>query len=88
MTQSGWKIIFGHCEAVPKIVHVQMCLKLEVPEAAEQRIQTLFWPNIQPRRLEKEIATFKYMREHWTYIIDTKKPWFLKKFRKKGKSFC
>ena len=58
MTQSVWKIIFGHCEAVPKIVHVQMCLKLEVPEAAEQRIQTLFWPNIQPRRLEKGIATF------------------------------
>ena len=60
VTQSAWKIIFGHCEAVPKIVHVQMCLKLKVPEAAEQRIQTLFWPNIRPRRLDrrKKSVTF------------------------------
>ena len=79
MTQSVWKIIFGHCEAVPKIVHVQMCLKLEVPEAAEQRIQTLFWPNIQPRRLEKEIATFICVNIGHIYIINTKKSLFRKK---------
>ena len=62
VTQSGWKIIFGHCEAVPKIVHAQMCLKLQVPEAAEQRVQTLFWPNIRPRRLKGNCNV--YMREH------------------------
>ena len=53
VTQSALRIIFGHCEAVPKIVRVQMCLKGLVQEAAEQRIQTLFWLNIRPRRLDR-----------------------------------